>query len=108
MQQTMRHLGEVITPAGLRVRLAMKVAVAVGAARRFVVGDPNIQLIDVLAGRLIDALAVAERNAGKGEVCSTGRRSNRSPAASLSARPAHRRRERRFVCGCRRVLDRSR
>jgi len=72
MQQTMRHLGEVITPAGLRMRLALKVAVAVGAARRFVVGDPNIQLIDVLAGRLIDALAVAECNAGKGEVVLDG------------------------------------
>ena len=30
----------------------MKVAIAVGDARRFVVGDPDIQLIDVLAGRL--------------------------------------------------------
>src|SRR6185437_13958309 len=46
----------------------LKVAVAVGAARRFVVGDPNVQLIDVLAGRLIDALAAAESNAEKGEV----------------------------------------
>jgi class 3 adenylate cyclase/tetratricopeptide (TPR) repeat protein len=68
MQQTMNQLGEVITPAGSRVRLAMKVAVAVGAARRFVVGDPDVQLIDVLAGRLIDALAAAERHAEKGEV----------------------------------------
>ena len=68
MQETMGRLGEVVTPAGARVRLAMKVAVAVGSARRFVVGDPDIQLIDVLAGRLIDALAVAERQAEKGEV----------------------------------------
>jgi class 3 adenylate cyclase/tetratricopeptide (TPR) repeat protein len=68
MQETMNQLGEVITPAGSRVRLAMKVAVAVGSARRFVVGDPDIQLIDVLAGRLIDALAAAERHAEKGEV----------------------------------------
>ena len=33
-------------------QLALKVAIAVGAARRFVVGDPEIQLIDVLAGGL--------------------------------------------------------
>ena len=46
----------------------MKAAVAVGAARRFVVGDPSIQLIDVLAGRLIDALATAEHLAAKTEV----------------------------------------
>jgi class 3 adenylate cyclase/tetratricopeptide (TPR) repeat protein len=68
MQETMRHLREVVTPAGSRVRLAMKIAVAVGPARRFVAGDPNIQLMDVLAGRLIDALAVAERHAAKEEV----------------------------------------
>ena len=53
MQGTMARLDEVITPAGTRVQLALKVAVAVGAARRFVVGDPDVQLIDVLAGRLI-------------------------------------------------------
>ena len=68
MQDTMNHLREVITPAGSCVRLAMKIAVAVGSARRFVAGDPDIQLVDVLAGRLIDALAVAERHAAKGEV----------------------------------------
>jgi class 3 adenylate cyclase/tetratricopeptide (TPR) repeat protein len=68
MQETMAHLREVVTPAGARVPLALKVAVAVGSARRFVAGDPDIQLLDVLAGRLIDALAVAERHAGQGEV----------------------------------------
>lgn len=68
MQETMNHLREVITPAGSCVRLAMKIAVAAGSARRFVAGDPDIQLMDVLAGRLVDALAVAERHAQKGEV----------------------------------------
>ena len=68
MQQTMGRLGEVVTPAGTRVRLAMKVAVAVGAARRFVVGDPGVQRIDVLAGRLVNELAAAERHAERGEV----------------------------------------
>src|SRR5215470_10366347 len=61
MQRTMSNLGEVVTPAGARVRLAMKVAAAVGEARRFLVGDPGVQLIDVLAGRLMDDLASAER-----------------------------------------------
>ena len=46
----------------------MKVAVAVGPARRFVVGVPRVQLIDVLAGRLVDQLADAEHHAEKGEV----------------------------------------
>ncbi len=68
MQGTMARLDEVITPAGTRVQLALKVAVAVGAARRFVVGDPDVQLIDVLAGRLIHDLAATEHTANKGEV----------------------------------------
>jgi class 3 adenylate cyclase/tetratricopeptide (TPR) repeat protein len=68
MQAAMDRVGEIVTPGGTSVRLALKVAVASGAARRFVVGDPDIQLIDVLAGRLIDDLAEAEHHAEKGEV----------------------------------------
>ena len=42
----------------------MKIAVAVGSARRFVAGDPDIQLMDVLAGRLIDAQFLNDLPAG--------------------------------------------
>src|SRR5262245_19469595 len=48
--------------------LALKVAVASGPARRFVVGDPGIQLIDVLSGATIARMAAAEHLADKGEV----------------------------------------
>ena len=48
--------------------LAMKVAIAVGDARRFVVGDPDIQPIDVLAAGSMDDLAEAEHHAEKGEI----------------------------------------
>ncbi|MGP1675335.1 MAG: hypothetical protein ACTS8Z_08990, partial [Candidatus Limnocylindrales bacterium] len=48
MQAAMAREGRIRTPAGTEVQLALKVAVAVGPARRFVVGDPDIQLIDVL------------------------------------------------------------
>jgi adenylate cyclase len=48
--------------------LSLKVAITTGAARRLVVGDPNIQLIDTLAGRTIARLATAERFAQKGEI----------------------------------------
>ena len=68
MQDAMDRVGEVRTPGGAVVRLALKIAVAVGAARRFVVGDPDIQLIDVLAGRLVDELAATEHLAEQGEV----------------------------------------
>ncbi|MEI7744620.1 MAG: AAA family ATPase, partial [Chloroflexota bacterium] len=68
MQEAIERTGTITTPAGTTIRLEMKVAVAVGEARRFVVGDPDIQLIDVLAGRLMDHLAGAEHHAAKGEV----------------------------------------
>jgi class 3 adenylate cyclase/tetratricopeptide (TPR) repeat protein len=68
IQEAMDRVGTIVTPNGTTVRLAVKVAVAVGAARRFVVGDPTIQLIDVLAGRLVDDLADAEHHADKGDV----------------------------------------
>ena len=68
MQEALARVGEVRTPGGQTFQLALKVAVAVGPARRFVVGDPDIQLIEVLAGQLIDALAAAEHLANEGEV----------------------------------------
>ena len=68
MQAAMARVGTIATPGGSTVTLAMKVAIAVGPARRFVVGDPGIQLIDVLAGRLVDQLAEAEHHAARGEV----------------------------------------
>ena len=68
IQDAMDRVGTIVTPNGNTVQLAVKVAVAVGDARRFVVGDPTIQLIDVLAGRLVDDLAEAEHHADKGEV----------------------------------------
>ncbi len=68
MQEAIERTGTIRTPGGNEVRLAMKVAIAVGEARRFVVGDPDVQLIDVLAGRLMDVLAEAEHHALKGEI----------------------------------------
>ncbi len=68
MQAVLDRIGGIVTPSGASIQLAMKVAVAVGPARRFLVGDPEIQLIEVLAGRLIDDLAEAEEHAQRGEV----------------------------------------
>ncbi len=68
MQETMRRVGVVETDAGANVEMSLKAAVAVGAARRFAVGDPDLQLIDVLAGSLIDDLAAAEQVAEQGDV----------------------------------------
>jgi class 3 adenylate cyclase/tetratricopeptide (TPR) repeat protein len=68
MQERMAEVGLVTTAGGTTVELALKVAVAVGSARRFVVGDPEEQLIEVLAGSLVDDVAIAESAAGQGEV----------------------------------------
>ncbi len=71
MQAAMTAFGAIPTPSGKTVALAMKVAVAAGPVRRFVVGDPAQRLIDALAGALLDDLASAEHHAGKGEVVLT-------------------------------------
>ncbi len=68
MQEVMARVGTVATPGGLSVTLGVKVAVAVGDVHRFVVGDPRVQLIDVLAGQLMDSLAAAEQESLPGEV----------------------------------------
>jgi class 3 adenylate cyclase/tetratricopeptide (TPR) repeat protein len=67
-----------VSGAGAPANLALKVAVAVGRARRFVVGDPAIQLIEVLGGGLVDDLAAAESCARPGEIVVT-----QSAAAAL-------------------------
>lgn len=68
MQRLVDRIGTMTTAGGRQVVLSIKVAVAVGRVHRFVVGDPSVQLIDVMAGRLMDALAAAEQQALAGEV----------------------------------------
>jgi class 3 adenylate cyclase len=68
MQEAIEREGRITTPAGLDLRLGLKVAIAVGSARRFVVGDPGIQLIDVLAGALVDQIADTEQLTQSGEI----------------------------------------
>jgi class 3 adenylate cyclase len=48
--------------------LSLKVIITTGTARRLVVGDPSIQLMDALAGRTVAHLATGERLAGQGEI----------------------------------------
>jgi adenylate cyclase len=68
MQQAMQQFTAFKIPSVGIVSLAMKVAVAIGPVRRFLVGDPHIQYIDVLAGATLDRMAAAEHHAQKGEV----------------------------------------
>jgi class 3 adenylate cyclase/tetratricopeptide (TPR) repeat protein len=49
-------------------RMPIKVVVTAGYGHRFVVGDPGLQLLEVLAGALVDRLGIAEKLAETGEV----------------------------------------
>jgi class 3 adenylate cyclase/tetratricopeptide (TPR) repeat protein len=68
MQRAMTQFESVELSTGGAVSLAMKVGLAAGPVRRFRVGNPLIQYLDVLAGTTLDRLAEAERMAGQGEV----------------------------------------
>ncbi len=48
--------------------LGLKVTVVWGTARRFLVGDPDIQLFDVIAGNVVTAACRAQRAAERGDV----------------------------------------
>ncbi len=68
MQESMGTFAAVKTPKGTIIGLSMKAAVAVGPARRFLVGDPNSRVIEALAGATLERLAAAEHEAERGEV----------------------------------------
>ena len=91
------HVGTIVTPGGSDDRARDEGRDRGRAdARRFVVGDPDIQLIDVLAGRLIDDLAEAEHHAQKGEIV-LDRVGDRGPRRQ--GRPARARDDRADTCG---------
>ena len=68
MQTAMHALANIALVNGARLPLAIKIAIASGAARRLIVGDPQIQLIDVLAGETPARTTRAEHLARPGEV----------------------------------------
>jgi adenylate cyclase len=68
MQRAMEAFSTIPLAGGETASLRVKTAVAVGPVRRFLVGDPDIQLIDAVAGDTLDLLAEAERLTESGEV----------------------------------------
>jgi class 3 adenylate cyclase/tetratricopeptide (TPR) repeat protein len=68
MQRIMAGFASVQTPGGAAVALAIKVVVTYGTVRRFVVGDPAIQLIDTMAGAPLNLITSADKAARRGEV----------------------------------------
>ncbi len=67
MHSAMQQFAAVRTVSGRTIKLTVKVAIAVGGARRLLTGDPAIQVIDVLAGATMDRLAAAEHLAAAAE-----------------------------------------
>ena len=68
MQKAMALRTSMTTPQGKSRSLAMKVGVASGPARRFIVGDPAILHYDTLAGTTLTRMGAAEHLAAKGDV----------------------------------------
>jgi len=68
MQKAMGAFAAVETPKGATIELSMKAAVAVGPARRFLVGDPQSRIIEALVGATLERLAAAEHEANRGDV----------------------------------------
>jgi class 3 adenylate cyclase/tetratricopeptide (TPR) repeat protein len=68
MQRAMEAYAAVEVLAGGTVSFSMKAGVALGPVRRFVVGDPEVQRLDVLAGMALERVAQAEQLARRGEV----------------------------------------
>lgn len=68
MQEAMEAFESVSLPGGSDLPLAMKAAVETGGIRRFLVGDPALRRIDVLAGATVERLTDAEHEAESGDV----------------------------------------
>src|SRR6266498_632178 len=68
MQGTMQQFAQVEVQKAGTIALAIKVVIALGPTRRFMLGDPAIQLVDVLAGKTLDRLALGEHHAERGEL----------------------------------------
>src|SRR5579883_1027761 len=66
MQSSIAQFAKIELAAGEPVALAVKIGIAYGQARRFLVGDPSVQLLDVLAGETLARMAIAGQLARRG------------------------------------------
>jgi len=64
----MNTIEHITLPDGETAAIGIKVSIATGMVQRFVVGDPDIQVIDVLAGATVVRMAAGESEAEGGEV----------------------------------------
>ena len=70
LQETMKQFASVFISPGVSVSLSIKVAFEHGFIRRFTVGDPAQQIVDVIGGSTLDRMAAGESLARSNEVIS--------------------------------------
>ncbi len=68
MQDGMQQFSAVPSPGGGTIALGLKAAVTLGRVKRFVVGQPAVQKVDVLAGEPVYRVAEVEQLANRGDV----------------------------------------
>ncbi len=68
MQAVMAGFHALELDYGVAINMAIKTAIAAGPVRRILVGNDQIQLIDVLAGSTLDRMAATEQMAQKNEL----------------------------------------
>lgn len=68
MQAAMNQFQEISSPSNTVYALSLKVAVVTGPVKRMLVGNPDIQVADVLAGHTLSRLARADHMVKPGEI----------------------------------------
>ncbi|MGE5377362.1 MAG: adenylate/guanylate cyclase domain-containing protein, partial [Bacteroidota bacterium] len=68
MQKSLLAVSKFSLPDNRSVTLEIKSAAACGTVRRFLIGDPQVRVFEVLGGTLLDEVSAAEGLAGKGQV----------------------------------------
>ncbi len=84
MQQVVAALPSIATPSQERIEFGIKVALAAGPVRRLLVGDDDIQKLEVLSGATLTRMADAANNASRGEVVASREVIDRLDAASAA------------------------
>ena len=68
IQSMMATMPPIVTPSGVQIEIGIKVALAKGTVQRFLVGASEHGVIEVMAGRVLDHMALAEKVAERGEI----------------------------------------
>ena len=68
MLVAMEQVTNITLPDGSNYQLGLKLSLASGPARRFMVGDPDIVMMDALAGATVATMAEGEHHAQPGDI----------------------------------------